>query len=161
MSQIQRVLIPTDFSPASALAFEYGLDLARRNRAAVHLLHVIDDSTLTTAYPDGFFVELPGLRVMLIGEASRQLGELVKQAEAAGITPTFEVLIGRPAGAIAEAAAARDSDLIVMGTHGRSGLAHLMLGSVAERVIRLAPCAVLTVRETARKAAAASVPKAA
>ena len=66
------------------------------------------------------------------------------------VPATIEVAVGRPARVIIETATNRGTDLIVMGTHGRSGVAHLVLGSVAERVVRTAPCAVLTVRDTSR-----------
>jgi nucleotide-binding universal stress UspA family protein len=116
------------------------------------LLHVIDDASFATAYPDGFYVELPGLREQLFDEATRRLEEMARRSAAAGIPATLEVAVGRPAPVMNEIAKARGTDLIVMGTHGRSGVAHLLIGSVAERVVRTAPCAVLTVRETCRTA---------
>ena len=152
MSEIKRMLIPTDFSPASEIAFNYAIDLAVRQGASVHLLHVIDDGSFATAYPDGFYVELPGLRAQLMDEATRRLDGLSALCAAAGLAATIEVAVGRPAPVITETAKSRGTDLIVMGTHGRSGFAHLVLGSVAERVVRIAPCAVLTVRDTCRTA---------
>jgi nucleotide-binding universal stress UspA family protein len=145
-------MVPTDFSPASEIAFNYAVDLAAREGAAIHLLHVIDDAMFATAYPDGFYTELPGLRTQMIDEAQKRLNELAARCQAAKVLVTTEVLVGRPAAGIAQEAKAREMDLVVMGTHGRSGLAHLMLGSVAERVLRLAHCPVLTVRETSRAA---------
>jgi nucleotide-binding universal stress UspA family protein len=150
MSDIKRMLVPTDFSPASDIAFNYALDLARRQQAAMHLLHVIDDASFATAYPDGFYVELPGLRAQLTDEATRRLQEMAALCVEAGVIATIEIAVGRPARAVTETAKASGADLIVMGTHGRSGFAHLVLGSVAERVVRTAPCAVLTVRDTSR-----------
>lgn len=150
MSEIKRMLVPTDFSPASDIAFNYAIDMAARQHATIHLLHVIDDASFATAYPDGFYVELPGLRAQLTEEASRRLQDMVERCAALEVTATLEVAVGRPARVITEVARVRGSDLIVMGTHGRSGFAHLVLGSVAERVVRAAPCAVLTVRDTSR-----------
>jgi nucleotide-binding universal stress UspA family protein len=150
MSTVQRILVPTDFSPTSDLAFAYALDLAPRIGAAIRLLHVIDDTSIATAYPDGFYVELPSVRAQLIEETKGRLESLKARCEAAGVGATTEVAVGRPAPAIAETAVNRGTDLIVMGTHGRSGVAHLVLGSVAERLVRTAPCPVLTVRDTAR-----------
>jgi nucleotide-binding universal stress UspA family protein len=150
MSEIKRMLVPTDFSPASDIAFNYALDMARRQGASLHLLHVIDDASFATAYPDGFYVELPGLRAQLTDEAKRRLEAMTSRCETLGVTASVEVAIGRPARIVTEVAAFRGTDLIVMGTHGRSGFAHLVLGSVAERVVRTAPCAVLTVRDTSR-----------
>lgn len=152
MSAINRILVPTDFSSASDIAFTYAVDLAARQGSAMHLLHVIDDTAFATAYPDGFYVELPGLRAQMMDEANRRLSDMVDTCAAAGVPSTTEVLAGRPARVIAEAARARGTDLIVMGTHGRSGFAHMVLGSVAERMVRVAPCAVLTVRDTSRTA---------
>lgn len=152
MSRIRRMVVPTDFSPASDIAFLYALDLAAREGATLHLLHVIDDAMFATAYPDGFYTELPGLRTQVIGEAQKRLDDLAARCEAAKVMVTTDVLVGRPAAGVAQEATARGADLIVMGTHGRSGFAHLMLGSVAERVLRMAPCPVLTVRDTSRAA---------
>jgi nucleotide-binding universal stress UspA family protein len=152
MSEIKRMLIPTDFSPTSDIAFNYAIDMAVRQGASVHLLHVIDDGSFATAYPDGFYVELPGLRTQLIEEATRRLEQMAALCVEAGRPTTIETTVGRPARVIADTAKERGTDLIVMGTHGRSGFAHLVLGSVAERVIRTAPCAVLTVRDTCRTA---------
>jgi universal stress protein A len=152
MPAIKRMLVPTDFSAASDLAFTYALDMASRVGAAVRLLHVIDDASFATAYPDGFYVESPGLRAQLIEEATKRLESRAAKCAAAGIDATVEVAVGRPARVIADTAINRGTDLIVMGTHGRSGFAHLVLGSVAERLVRTAPCPVLTVRDTARVA---------
>jgi nucleotide-binding universal stress UspA family protein len=146
------MLVPTDFSPTSDIAFAYAVDMAARLGSAVHLLHVIDDASFATAYPDGFYVELPGLRNQLIDEATAKLQELAGRCATLGVEATFDVAVGRPARVIAEQATSRGSDLVVMGTHGRGGFAHLVLGSVAEHVVRTAPCAVLTVRDTSRVA---------
>lgn len=152
MSLIKRMLVPTDFSPASEIAFAYAVDMATRQGCTVHLLNVIDDASFATAYPDGFYVELPGLRTQLVDEATGRLDAMAARCRAAGVSATTEVSVGRPARVIAETATVRGTDLIVMGTHGRSGFAHLVLGSVAERVVRVAPCPVLTVRDTSRVA---------
>ncbi len=152
MSQIKRMLVPTDFSPASDMAFAYALDMAARQHCAVHLLHVIDDATVATAYPDGFYVESPETRAKLLDEATVRLDTMAARCAALGVTATSEVVVGRPTRVIVDVATSRGIDLVVMGTHGRSGFAHLVLGSVAERIVRTAPCAVLTVRDTARVA---------
>ena len=69
MSRVKRLLVPTDFSPTSDIAFNYALDMAAREGASIRLLHVIEDASFAAAYPDGLFVELPGLREKLIDEA--------------------------------------------------------------------------------------------
>ena len=153
MSGIQRILVPTDFSPASDIALQYAIDLSQRLSARIHLIHVVDDASFATVYPDGGYVpDLPELRARLISEWTSHLQSAVTRCAAAGIVTTSEVLVGGPARTIAEAAASRGSDLIVMGTHGRGALAHFFVGSVAERVVRTAPCPVLTVRDTSRVA---------
>ena len=148
MSEIKRMLVPTDFSPASDIAFNYAIDMAARQGATIHLLHVIDDASFATAYPDGFYVELPGLRAQLTEDATRRLQEMATRCASGDVMATIEVAVGRPARVVTDIAKAQGTNLIVMGTHGRSGFAHLVLGSVAERVVRTAPCAVLTVRDT-------------
>ena len=152
MSPIKRLLVPTDFSPTSDIAFNYALDMAARAGASIHLLHVIDDASFATVYPDGVYVELPGLQEKLIGEAHARLDAVAAVCAAAGVPATTQVVVGRPSASITEEANTRGSDLIVMGTHGRGGFAHLMLGSVAERVLRTAQCPVLTVRDSSRAA---------
>lgn len=150
MSAIKRLLIPTDFSATSDIAFHYGLDVALRHGASVHLLHVIDDARLGIATPEGFYTEMPGLSTTLIKDATAALARLAAHGRGLELQVTTQVIVGRPVDEITRVATARGTDLIVMGTHGRSGVAHLMLGSVAELVLRVAPCAVLTVRDTSR-----------
>jgi universal stress protein A len=150
MTAIKRMLVPTDFSPASDIAFLYAIDMAAREGSTLHLLHVVDEASFATAYPDGFYVELPGVRAQLSDEANAKLRDMAARCAAANVEATTEVAVGRAARVIAETATARGTDLIVIGTHGRGGFAHLVLGSVTERVVRIAPCAVLTVRDTSR-----------
>jgi universal stress protein A len=152
MSRVKRLLVPTDFSPTSDIAFNYALDMAAREGASIRLLHVIEDASFAAAYPDGLFVELPGLREKLIGQARERLDDAVKACAAMQVAATTHVLVGSPAARITGEANDCGTDLIVMGTHGRTGLAHLMLGSVAERVLRTAQCPVLTVRDSSRTA---------
>jgi len=152
MSRIKRMLVPTDFSPTSDIAFQYALDLAARDGATIQLLHVVENATVAAAFPDGLYAELPGLRERLVAEAQQRLNEAAQTCAAAGIATTTQVHVGPPASSIAGEASARGTDLIVMGTHGRSGFAHLLLGSVAEHVLRTAPCPVLTVRDSSRAA---------
>ena len=147
MPGINRILVPTDFSPASDIALQYAIDLTERFDARIHLLHVIDDTSFAAAYPDGVYVEIPGLRERLISEATDQLSKPVARCAAAGLEARAEVIVGHPARTIVKTATAQGIDMIVMGTHGRGGFAHLLLGSVAERVVRTGPCAVLTVRD--------------
>jgi len=152
MPYIKRILVPTDFSSTSDLATGYAIDLARRYSASIHLVHVVEDMYFANAYPDGFFAELPALRARLIADAESRLGEDANRCTAASVVVSTQVIDGRPARAIVQLAVDRVDDLIVMGTHGRSGVAHMLLGSVAEHVVRSAPCPVFTVRDTAHVA---------
>src|SRR5215207_2649995 len=100
MSRIKRMLVPTDFSPTSDIAFNYALDMAAREGASVRLLHVIEDASFAAAYPDGLFVQLPGLREKLVDEARKRLEDAVKTCAAAQVIATSEVLVGAPASCI-------------------------------------------------------------
>lgn len=152
MPQIKRILVPTDFSYTSDLAVEYAIDLARKFGASIHVLHVVEDVNFTTVYPDGFFAELPTLRAQLMSQAQSRIAETASRCATANVTVTTQVTDGRPTPVITEIAALRGTELIVMGTHGRGGVAHMVMGSVAERVVRTAPCPVFTVRDTMRVA---------
>jgi len=151
MSRVQRILVPTDFSLTSTLAFDRALDMAAREGASIDLVHVLDDVMLA-GYPNGLYVEVPELRAHLVANARERLADAAKSCAAANIPVTAQVLVGPAATSITRAAQELGTDLIVMGTHGRTAFAHLMLGSVAERVLRTAPCPVLTVRDTPRTA---------
>ena len=146
-----RILVPTDFSELSGVALEFGQELAERCGASLHLLHVIEDPFAAGAIPSEVYVpDVPALRAALVTEAETRLAGLLPESVRAEVRLTSEVQVGSPASTICEVAARTPCDLIVMGTHGRSGVAHLFLGSVAERVVRTAPCPVLTVRGHAR-----------
>jgi len=145
MTAIKRLLVPTDFSAASSAAVRYAIDLATDLGATIHMLHVIEEWELTARHLEALCVELPGLRERVIEEAADRLRTM-----AAGLGTALpivtEVREGRPADVIVDVLRANAFDLIVMGTRGRTGVSHAVLGSVAERVLRTAPCPVLTVR---------------
>jgi nucleotide-binding universal stress UspA family protein len=141
--EIKNVLMPTDFSPTSKRALEYAQALASRFGAKLHLLHVLAYPMSGVATPEAYWVELTDLRKRLRDDVDRDMAALA--ASLAGIELSTKVLDGPPAPTIVAAAKDLGCDLIVMGTHGHSGIAHLLLGSVAERVVRTAPCPVLTV----------------
>ena len=151
MPRIKRILVPTDFEDTSDQALHYAIDLARRYSASIHVLHVMDQMKFASL-PDGYFTELPGIKAYLRSEAQKQLVAAAECCTAAKVTVTTQVTEGGVSDAILEVANVRGCDLIVMGTHGRKGLAHLILGSVAEQIVRTAPCGVVTIRD--RSAAA-------
>jgi nucleotide-binding universal stress UspA family protein len=145
---VKHILVPTDFSANSDEALEYAIRLAEPFGAAVQLLHVLHDPFVTEGLAaEAYIAEAPTMRTAMLRNALDRLAHRTTLSRS-GVTITSEVLFGHGARTIAEFAAARDVDLIVMGTHGRTGVAHLLLGSVAERVVRIASCPVLTVRQS-------------
>jgi nucleotide-binding universal stress UspA family protein len=138
-------------------ALEYAGALAARFGASMELFHVVEDPAAAGVWAaEGAVLDIGEIRAALVDEAERRLAECHKAAESLNVPVLRTVRIGAPASGIVEYARAADVDLIVMGTHGRSGFGRMLLGSVAERVVRHAPCAVVTVRgtETAGKALA-------
>ena len=147
---IRTILVPTDFSESSDAALEYAVRLAERLGASVQLLHVLDDPFLADGLAvEAYISEAPAVRTALLEDARSRLANQPIPAHASALIVEREVLFGHGASTIAEYAGARAADLIVMGTHGRSGLVHLLMGSIAERLVRTAPCPVLTVRQAA------------
>jgi nucleotide-binding universal stress UspA family protein len=144
---ITRILVPMDFSPHAERAFCYATTLAHRLGAKLALLHVVEDPFVTGAWSaEVYLPSVPELLENLIGGADRRLATLKESVASLGLTTDTMVTTGRPAHAIVEYAKDGGFDLIVMGTHGRTGLSHVVMGSVAEQVVRKAPCPVLTMR---------------
>ena len=151
MGDYRTFLVPYDFSPHSKVALDTALDLARRLGARLHLLHVVH----ARAFADGYGTfgiadaTAPFDITKVRQRAMAALGEVVDGIPSAIGKPEAHVVEGvHIAEAIAAAAERIGADLIIMGTHGRTGLKHAFLGSVAERTLRHAPCPVLTVRAT-------------
>jgi nucleotide-binding universal stress UspA family protein len=143
-----------DFSEHSDKAVRFATTLANKFGARVALLHVVEDPLVTGAWrAEAFVSNMPELLSGLITSAQAHLDEVKKDLAAHGYVVETAVIAGQPARSIVEHATSGDFDLIVMGTHGRTGLSHALLGSVAERVVQKAPCAVLTVRASAPPAA--------
>ena len=148
MTAITHVLVPTDFSSTSAAARAYARTLAMAFDASLHLVHAFEDPHAPASFAAEMYAPVPlPLRETMLAEVERRLLEEFPAQDRARVRGTAEVVAGPPAKAIIECAHARAADLIVMGTHGRGGMAHLLLGSVAERVVRTSDCPVLTVRE--------------
>jgi len=144
MITIKTILVPTDFSDASAAAQRYACALGEAFRSAVHLLHVVQDPYVQPWAAEAFGVSLAGVLERWEQDAKAQLAQLT--SEGAGANVTCVTRVGHPFVEILTYASEAKIDLIVMGTHGRGPVAHMLLGSVAERVVRKAPCPVLTVR---------------
>jgi nucleotide-binding universal stress UspA family protein len=147
MMTLKSILVATDFSEASDAALTYGRELAVRFGAALHVLHVTDNIYVTTFGAETYAAMAPDLQRELEDTARARLAEIVIDSDHSG-PPTKPVVLtsSSPAFAIIDYAGEHGINLIVMGTHGRGALAHLLMGSVAEKVVRLAPCPVLTVR---------------
>ena len=142
---ITHILVPLDFSANSQRGLDYADGLALKFDAALHLVHVCETPAMMTPALDAYAIAYSDWSQRLAEEAEK---ELLKITPALGdVEVTTEVLFGRPASAIVDAAVTDKADLIVMGTHGHGAVMHMLMGNVAERVVRTAPCPVLTVRE--------------
>jgi len=148
MITLRNVLVATDFSEPSDAALLYGRELATKYGATLHVLHVAQNIYLTTFGAENYTAVLPDLQQQIEDDARRYLHELLIDSDRSG-PPTVPVILtsASPAIAIVDYAKDHNVDIIVMGTHGRGALAHVVMGSVAERVVRFAPCPVLTVRQ--------------
>lgn len=145
MKAFQNILVPVDFSVHSAQAIEAAVDLSRRYDGLITLVHVYDP--VAYALPDGYVLFTPSQFDRLIAALEEQLQAAKKAAVQLGaLRVDTRLLEGFPAEEIRDFAARTGADLIVMGTHGRGAVKHLLLGSVAERVVRTAPCPVLTLK---------------
>jgi nucleotide-binding universal stress UspA family protein len=144
MRAIRKILVPVDFSEPSREALRFACDLARRYEAQVTLLHAYQLPGY--AFPEGYLVAGPASVNDLLGLVDKALAEARREAEAEGVKVETRAVMGVAFAEIVRAAREGGFDLVVMGTHGRTGLKHALLGSVAEKVVRKAPCPVLTVR---------------
>jgi len=137
MPQFNKILCPVDFDQNSLLALEVATELAEERKATLDLLHVV-------AMPPGPEVALPFAKME--SAARTKLERLVRQKVSSKVSYQVEIMMGDPGAEIIQAAKRLGTNLIVMATHGRKGIRHLVLGSVAEQVIREAPCPVLAVK---------------
>lgn len=147
MNTITRILVPTDFSEPADEALDYALGLGKSLGATVSLVHVFDDPFERTLYSEQYVPMPAEIRDEILANVQQQLAERAARSGRSDVTSA--ILSGPPAQAIVDSAREQKADLIVMGTHGRHGVAHLLMGSVAERVVRTATCPVLTVRGAA------------
>lgn len=150
------ILVPMDFSAPSDAALECARAVAVQFAGTLHLLHVAEDPYRALYSAEVFVPEVEGLRDEILADALGRLKARLRRADVEQLHATADAVIGTPAMSIVEYAEGHDIDLIVMGTHGRGGMSHLLMGSVAERVVRTAPCPVLAVRETRKTATAAA-----
>src|ERR1043166_1467233 len=141
MTKIERILEPTDFSELSGHGVLYAVELARTWNSALILLNVADATELAN-YQAHSLEDLVNKHERSIVDFLMRIG-----ADITHVNVTMKVELGSPASTILEAAQKESIDLIVMSTHGRTGLAHILMGSVTEKVIRLAHCPVFSIHQ--------------
>jgi nucleotide-binding universal stress UspA family protein len=167
MVTIRGVLVPTDFSEPAGAALAYARSLAEKFGSRLYLLHVVPIPQVGWAGDRATFA-WPTLLADLATNARQQLNELIPAADPLPGRTSCATTVGNPVASILQYVDDHEVDLIVMGTHGRGFIGHMLLGSVAERIVRLAPVPVLTVhgapaamqpqtRERATEAQAAEV----
>jgi nucleotide-binding universal stress UspA family protein len=160
-TNIRRILVPVDFSPCSNHAVAYAARLAKKLDASLELLHVVDDPVTAGAWGSEIYVpDLAGILASVATDAESRLAVAVAGLRGQGLSAGSLVRQGHPERTIVEHAAEGRFDLVVMGSHGRTGLSHALLGSVAERVLRHAPCAVLTITDAAARQSSSDAPAA-
>jgi len=147
MIQLKRILVPVDFSEFGKPALTYACEFARRFASDLHLLHVVED--IYPMVPEaGMLLPAQGDYLAELQASARKALEKLPDPEHCHGIPEIirSVQTGTPFLEVIRYAKEHDIDLIVVGTHGRSGLVHMLMGSVAEKIVRKAPCPVLTVR---------------
>jgi len=144
MREVKRILVPIDFSPDAEHALDLALGLLKHDDSMLVLLHVVEEMS----YAADLALTSPPEPVVkqVARRAEVALESLAKRVVPGGVRWAARVAIGRPAGEIARIAEEEKADMIVMGTLGLTGLTHMLVGSVTEKVVRTAPCPVLTVR---------------
>ena len=147
MITLKNILVATDFSEPSEAALAYGRALARDFNGTLHVVHVVGNVGSAVYGAEAYVTSVPELQQDVEDAARKQLDDLLVDNDEPPL-PTRRVLItsNAPALAIVDYARQEHINLIITGTHGRGAVAHLLMGSVAERVVRTAPCPVLTVR---------------
>lgn len=144
--RIQTILVPVDFSSFSEHAFQWALDIATAQQTKIVLVHAVHPLS-HLAFPQSICItDFPTIEQELKREAKIHLANFATQKTPQTVPVETQVVVGDPVWEICQAATREHVDLIVMGSRGRTGLSHVLLGSVAERVVRHAPCPVLVAR---------------
>lgn len=153
MKNLERILVPVDFSDDSGRALEQACDLAERCGAQLHLLHVIPEAMPMITVTGEALALPPELAQPSTAETDVQLASMPGAEWSDKLSVIRESRVGVPFREIIRYASEHEIDLIVMGTHGRTGFAHMVMGSVAEKVVRKAGCSVMTVRHPDKQVA--------
>ena len=147
MSTYKHILVPTDFSDSARHALTYGISFAKEYKAQLVLLHVVEN--LTVGYASDLFpVPMAEVFQEISGYAKAELAKLAAEAREKEVAVEEHVVQGKPSAEIIRFAAENRVDMIVLGTHGKGMLDQALFGSTTERVVRRAPCPVLTVRRS-------------
>lgn len=146
MYRIKKILIPVDFSDYSKSALKFAIDFAKIFNAKLYLVYVIEPMIYPTDFSIGQ-VAIPAVESDITTRAEEELKDLVKQEVPPELESEIIIKSGKPFIEIIETASEMDCDLIIIATHGHTGVEHLLFGSTAEKVVRKAPCPVLSLRE--------------
>lgn len=144
MIAIQHILCPVDFSKFSDHALDYGVEFAKQFNATLHIHHVVQLSYMTVAYE--IAPDVAASREIAERTAREKMEEKVKDLEARGVRVEPHITVGTPFVDIISTSRDKKIDIIIMATHGWGALKQMFLGSTAERVVRKAPCPVLTIK---------------
>ena len=145
-AEIKKVLVPIDFSDYSKFALKYAVDFAQKFSAEMILVYVVEP----VIYPPDFSmgqIAIPSVNTEWDIKAKEELDKLANSEIPDGVKVKTIIKTGKPFLEVIETAAEEDTDLIIIATHGHSGMEHILFGSTAEKVVRKAPCPVLTLRE--------------
>jgi nucleotide-binding universal stress UspA family protein len=149
MATFQRILVPTDFSETSLYALDYAIDLAKKLGATVTVMHAFELPIY--GFPDGALIASAEVASRILNGSTQALADTIAERKNSGVKLETALRQGPADEEIVTLARLSHADLVVMGTHGRRGLARALLGSVAEKVVRTAQCPVLTVHGPALK----------
>src|SRR3989338_7905930 len=144
MTEFGKILFPTDFSESAENASRYALSLAKKYGSKVYVIHVIEPFTYTTEFGLDFSAQLKEMEA----SARRLLDDVAASIKKTNLDVESALITGEPFVEIIKYARKEQVDLIVMATHGRSGIEHMLMGSVAEKVVRKSPCPVLTIKKS-------------
>ena len=146
MLALERILVPVDFSETSELALTYGMALAAQFGASLHVLHVLDDSLLAFYTSEALGMSLLDIRNELEKDATTRLAAILTEEDRQRLRAVVALRMGQASSEIIRYATEERIDLIAMGTHGRGPVSHMLMGSVAEKVVRRGVCPVLTIK---------------
>jgi len=151
MIALKTVLVATDFSETSDVALRYGKALAQAFGASLHVLHVVQEPFAQPWAVEAYGFSLATLQEEWVREAKARIEKTLTPEERTAYRAELVTVLGHPVVEILKYADERNADLVVIGTHGRGPLGHMVMGSVAERIVRKATCPVLTVHHPERE----------